>query len=189
MALNIWKLHERANEYCSFIPHDLRFFNDKFQCKPLSDDWEVPLAEVDGQSKPLADFVSWMSMAPVVSERARELIEDLVGNDVEFLRFHKLKNKPYFVMNVLRCEDYLDRIKSDLSEFRQRFIFKADLPRSLPPIFKCPDRWSEIFVTAEFAELLVTNKLRGAALADPSEMTMPLILANAEINRYPGLMS
>lgn len=182
-------MHERANEYCSFIPQNLRFFDNRFNCKPLGDDWSIPPAEIEGRSKPLADFVSWMSMAPVVSERARDLIEDLAGNDVEFLRFHELKGKPYFVMNVLRCENYLDKEKSVFAEFHERFIFKADLPGDLPPIFKCPGRWSEIFVTAEFAEMIVANRLRGAALADPAETTMPLILANAEINRYPGLTS
>jgi hypothetical protein len=185
--MKIWKLHERANEYCSFIPCDLCFFNNRFQCKPLGDEWDMPPVDIDGRSNPPADSVSWMSMAPVVSERARDLIEDLVGKDVEFLRFHKLESKPYFVMNVLRCEDYLDGDKSDLTEFRERFVFRADLPKSLPPIFKCPSRWSEIFVTAKFAEMILANKLRGAALANPGEPTMPLILAKIEINRYPGL--
>ena len=52
------------------------------------------------------------------------------------------------------------------------------------------NRWQRdaIFVTSPFAEMMVANKLRGAALADPGEPTFPLILANAEINRYPGLV-
>lgn len=186
---NIWKLHTKANDYCGFIPSDLRFFYHRFQCKPLADEWEIPPATVDGKSKPLGDFVSWATVAPVVSERARDLIEDLVGDDVEFLRFHKLKGHLCFVMNVLRCEDYLDRGKSDLAEFQERFVFKTDLPKILPPIFKCPEIWGEVFVSSEFAEMMVANKLTGAALADPAEPTFPLVLANAEINRYPGLMS
>ena len=129
-----------------------------------------------------------MARSPVVSARARSLIENLVGRDVEFLPFHELKKKPYFVMNVLRCEDYLDMEKSDFAVFQESFKFKADLPSVLPPVFKCPGRWAEIFVTAEFAEMLVTNKLRGAELADPAEPTMPLILAKAAINRYPGVI-
>jgi hypothetical protein len=183
----IWKLHECANDYCSFIPSDLRFFERRFQCQPLTDEWDVPPAAVDGKSKPLADFVSWMSMAPVVSERAAELIADLVGEDVELLRFHKLKAKPYFVMNVLRCEDYLDKQKSDFTEPSESFVFRSDIPTTLPPIFKCPGRWDEVFVTRDFAEMMVANKLRGAALADPAEPTFPLILAKASVNRYPGL--
>jgi hypothetical protein len=184
---SIWKLHECADDYHSFIPHDLRFFERRFQCKALADEWEVPPAEVAGKSKPLADFVSWMSMSPVISERAADLIDDLAVGDVEFLRFHALKNKPYFVLNVLRCEDFLDYERSDLTVPNERFVFKADLPARLPPIFKCPGRWSEIFVNREFADIMVANKLRGAALADPAEPTFPLILAKAPVNRYPGL--
>ncbi len=144
--------------------------------------------ELGGRSKPAGDFVSWMAMAPVVSERARDLIEDLAGPDVEFLPFHRLKRRPYFAMNVLRCEDYLDMKKSDFTEFQERFIFGPSLPKPPPPIFKCPERWGEIFVSSEFAEMMVTNRLRGAELADPAEPTMPLVLAKADINRYPGLV-
>lgn len=184
----IWKLDECANKYCSFIPHDLGFFYGRFQCVSMADDWVAPRAELLGRSKPLGDFVSWIGRAPVVSKRARDLIEDLVADDVEFLRFHTLKGKPHFVMNVLRCEDYLDIEKSDLTVCGERFIFRSDLPKVLPPIFKCPERWGEIFVSSAFAQMMVTNKLRGAALADPGEPTFPLVLANADVNRYPGLL-
>lgn len=188
MSPEIWKLHECADDYHSFIPHDLRFFERRFQCKPLSDDWDVPPAEVAGKSKPLADFISWMSMSPIVSERAADLIDDLAVGDVEFLRFHSLKNKSYFVLNVLRCEDFLDCGKSDFTVANEKFLFRSDLPARLPPIFKCPGQWDQIFVTRNFAEMMVANKLRGAALADPAEPTFPLILSKAEINRYPGLI-
>lgn len=184
----IWRLHLEADRYRSFNPHDLQFFADRFQCKPLQGSWEIPPAKVLGKSKPAKDFISWMEKAPVVSQRTRELVHNLAGEDVEFLVFHELDGRPYFVMNVLRCKDYLDARRSDLTQFRERFIFREDLPESMPPMFKCPGQWDSVFVTSAFGELMVTHKLRGAALADPAEPLMPLILAKQPVNRYPGLV-
>jgi hypothetical protein len=184
----VWLLHLEADSYRSFIPHDLSFFEKRFECKPLRGSWEIPPANVLGRSKPAKDFISWMNKAPVVSQRTRELVHNLVDEDVEFLPFHELDGKPYSVMNVLRCEDYLDMERSDLTQFRERFVFGGKLPDRIPPIFKCPGQWNYVFVTSAFGELMVTHKLRGAALADPTEPLMPLILAKRSINRYPGLI-
>lgn len=184
----IWRVHLEADRYRAFIPHDLAFFANRFECKSLQDSWEIPPAEILGRSKPAKDFISWMDMAPVVSQRTRDLILNLAGEDVEFLPFHQLDGKSYFVMNVLRCEDYLDGGRSDLTQFRERFIFRENLPEPIPPIFKCPGQWGSIFVTSVFGEIMVAHKLRGAALADPAEPVMPLILAKRPVNRYPGLI-
>lgn len=185
----IWRLHLEADKYRCFVPHDLQFFAKRFECEPLQGSWEVPPAKILGKSKPAKDFVSWMNRAPVVSQRTQGLVHDLAGEDVEFLPFHELDGKPYFAMNVLRCEDYLDREGSDLTHFvRERFVFQRDLPEGIPPIFKCPGQWDCIFVTSAFGELMVAHKLRGAALADPAEPLMPLILAKRSANRYPGLI-
>lgn len=183
----IWKLHVTATRYASFIPHDLTYFHGKFQCNKLADGWIAPPAEILGRSKKLPDFALWMSMAPAVSERAAELITELAGEDVEFLPFHEIKSKRYLIMNVLRCENYLDMDRSDFTQFEERFIFRADIPKAIPPIFKCKNRWSEIFVSSAFGEMLIRNSLRGAALANPEEATMPLILEGESANRFPGL--
>lgn len=185
-SLRIWKLHVRDN-YCGFIPHDLRFFYDRFRCQSLAESWERPPATIDGKSKPLPDFAGWVTSAPLVSERAADLINDLAADDVELLPFHPLKGKPYWVMNVLRCEDFIDGNRSNFEIANERFIFREELPSQLPPIFKCPEWMGDVFVSKQFAEMIVANKLRGAALADPGEPTFPLILSRSEINRYPGV--
>jgi hypothetical protein len=126
-------------------------------------------------------------MAPLVSERARDCISSIAGAGVEFLEFHKVKSHATFVMNVLACEDVLDLQRSSLEVFMERYVFREDLQDSLPPIFKCPGLWGQIFVTSSFGAMLVENALRGVALKDPEERTMPLILKKARINRFPGL--
>src|SRR5437764_9995648 len=88
---SIWRLHILANDYRSFIPHDLRWFADKFRCRPLGNGWTMPPAEVCGVSKPLGDFISWgLTDVFIVGERARAEIERLDRAAIEFLPFHKL---------------------------------------------------------------------------------------------------
>ena len=184
--MQIWKLHIEADRYAGFQPDDLSFFADRFECRRMAADWAPPPVTVCGRSKPLPDFGSWMNKSPVVSERARDLVEQLAGADVEFLPFHPLKAKPYFVLNVVRCLDWLDPEHSDLG-IAGRFAFRKDLPLDEYPIFKCTGLWDEIFVTSRFGEMMVANALRGASLADPAEPTFRLLLAKAEVNRFPGL--
>jgi hypothetical protein len=186
--LIIWRLVE-SGRYCSFIPDNLSFFSDKFNCVSLVNDWKIPPAKISGRSFPLADFVSWMHKAPVVSERAKDLIENLVGNDVEFLHFHSLKKKPYFVMNVLKSEELLDFDRSVMTPIREKYYFRDISTYNLPPLFKCVGFYEQIFVTRPFAEMIISNHLKGAILADPSEEVMPLIVAGRSINRYPGLVT
>lgn len=180
----IWRLFIDADRYISFIPHDLHYFTDRFCCRSLINGWEPPPVTINGRSKPLADFVSWMNRAPIVSERTMKLIENLVGSDVEFLPFHKLKNKGYYAMNVLRCEDLIDYEKSVLDPLLERIYFIENLPDVLPPIFKCGDKFGDIFVTFPFIDMMLNNKMTGAKLAYPEENIVKLILAGAEIDRY-----
>jgi hypothetical protein len=184
----IWLLFLNSNNYRHFIPHDLSWFVNRFECKPLRGSWEMPPAKTLHKSKPAKDFIGWMNRAPVVSQRTRELIHQLVGDDVEFLPFHELNGKPYFVMNVLRCEDFLDEERSGHTPSEGPFIFRNSLPAQIPPIFKCAGHWDSIFVTSAFGELMVAHKLRGAALGDPAVPVFPLIVTKQPVNRYPGLI-
>ena len=124
-------------------------------------------------------------MAPVLSEKAVLSLSNLVGSDVEFLSFHNLSDRRYFVMNVLQCEDYLDLDRSDLTPLMESYVLKKNIPDDLPPIFKCKGQRGTIFVTSPFAEVMANNDLRGASLADPAQRIVEAVLAGRVINRYP----
>ena len=148
----------------------------------------MPPAKVLGVSKPVADFISWgITRVFVVNERARDEIKGLDPEAVEFLPFHNLGRHRTYVANVVRCEDYLDHGGSDLNGSNPRYVFRRDLPQTLPAIFKCKDASNDVFVTAAFGNMIVHAALRGAALADPAERPFPLILARADMNRFPGV--
>jgi hypothetical protein len=184
--LKIWRLVE-VGKYCSFIPHDLDYFLHRFNCSLLGIKWELPPAKIYGRSFPLGAFVSCMHKAPVVSARSKSLIEKLACHDVEFLEFHSMKKKPFFVMNVLRSEDVLDFERSSFSPIKERYYFKESQINNLPPIFKCAGFYSQIFVTRPFGEMIVANRLRGAALADPAAEALPIMVSGKSLNCFPGL--
>lgn len=183
----IWRLYVEGDRYCGFIPHDLRFFRDRFRCQPLADSWHAPPATVHHPSKPAPDFAIWTAAAPVISEDVVAAIEPLVSGEVEFLRFRKMKQVQYYALNVLRCENCLDVARSTLAPLDERFFFD---PRALDTealIFKVPDRWNEIFVTDAFGRMLAEHGFSGAALAYPEEPIFPFVRAGKSANRYPGI--
>ena len=183
----IWQLFATAESYCYLVPHDLRFFRNRFVCNAMAEEWEIPPLQLANKSKPLADFVSWMASAPVVSERAAVAIGDIVTDDVEFLPFHRIKGHRLWVINVLRCEDGLDTKRSSFEPFQERYIFKDGFAEIAPPIFKCNRHLDVVFVNSAFGAMLVDRGLKGAALADPAEPIMPLILSRSAISKFPGL--
>lgn len=197
-ALRIWLLcSDGANKYAALVGYagpDARYWATHFVGTRMSEDWQLPPLELLGKSKKLGDFVGWMLNVPIVSERARAVFEPLVGDDVQFLRFHDLRGKPYYAMNVLRMEDYMDDALSagqrgtngKLFTYH-RYVFKHNLPDDLPPIFKVTPM-SEVFVTRRFAEAIVANKLTGACLQDPSKSGITLIASGQPLNAYPGLL-
>ena len=101
MKSKIWRLEELASQYLSLIPHDLQYFGQHFVGVYLPDNWTPPSITINGKSKKLADIISWMIQSPVISEKMKNILQDLCGDSVQFLRFHDLKNKPYYAMNVL----------------------------------------------------------------------------------------
>jgi hypothetical protein len=90
---SIWRLSMCANNYLSLIPHDLSYFNSHFIGKPMALDWFAPPVVIDGKSKKLPDFMSWMTSAPVVSEKAKIALSPCLDGFAQFLPFHDIKEK------------------------------------------------------------------------------------------------
>lgn len=174
---------------------DFVYLSKNFAGKPMPENWELPKLEILGKSKKLGDCVGWILETSIVSARAREVFEPLVGNNVQFMRFHDLHGRPYFAMNVLRVEkDYLDHERSECMPSSDgevagcyRYVFKDNLPDELPLIFKTHPH-SNIFVTQKFAEAIVDNKLTGFCLQDPSKNAIRLMAKGLPLNAYPGLL-
>jgi len=157
-----YELVIRSHRRPSFVPHDLRYFNTHFVCQPMRTDWHIPPAELIGKSYKAPDFVLWMQRAPVISLRAKEVLDGLCVGLVEFLPFHSIKSKPYFAANVLSLDS-------------QKAIHKTD-PQGL------------VFVNSEFGALLRDHALSGVELADPGDEINRRVARGQTVNVFAGLV-
>lgn len=194
----IWLLRAgNDKKYMGLVGYirDHSYWDRYFHAQPMPDDWALPPLQVLGKSKKLGDFVGWMLQAPIVSERAYALLQSVVGNDVQFVRFHDLRGKPYYGMNVLRVEkSFLDVRRSDCDHrpdgdvaICSRYVFKENLLDRLPPIFKIHPT-SSVFVARRFAEAIIGNRLTGFCLQDPGQDAIRLMAKGVPLNAYPGLL-
>jgi len=161
MSIMNYELVIRAKKRFNFIPKDLRYFDDHFVCRGMSETWEVPPAVENGKSYPVPDFVLWMLRAPLVSERAKDCLSGLCEADVEFLPFHKAKGKNIYAMNVLSTDS-------------KRAVFKQT-PKSV------------VLVDERFGAIMRDNRLTGAELADPNDDVDRKVAMGETVNAFPGL--
>jgi hypothetical protein len=202
--LRIWRLHTCSNEYTSLdSPATSGYFNHHFIAEPMAATWAAPEVTLSGKSKKLADIMGWTIGAVLLSQRAKLLLEPILGGCVEFLPFYEIKGKPYYAMNVLeKMSDILDVGNSDIlfdtdeekTVANVAVIWSAifkNLPEYLPPIFKLklrPDKVdSKIYVTKAFVDIVVGHQLTGIDLADPSKHSLPFILKGESQNVVLGV--
>jgi hypothetical protein len=193
----IWLLRAGAEtkymRLAGHLPNDdywERYFCGRF----MPADWQLPPLEILGKSKKLGDYVGWMLQAPIVSDRARNVLEPTVGTDVQFVPFHDLRGEPFFGMNVLRVEQgFLDTNRSVCVRRRNgdiaycsQYFFRSDLPAELPPIFKISGG-SNVFVTARAVTKIVEHQLTGFCLQNPNENAFALMGKGIPLNVYSDL--
>ncbi|WP_188564879.1 hypothetical protein [Undibacterium terreum] len=171
----VWRLAIAANKYMGLIPGSLEFFQTNFLGRPMVDRWVPPAVSVSNKSKPLADFLSWMIAAPVVSERAAISLA-VFASSFELLPLIELRGKNYFALNVLEVlNDVLDRDASEIDYFSDGtpMNLRTASFQVVPvlPIFKVgiskTHVFPDIFVTRKFANILIENGLTGCRLIDP----------------------
>ncbi len=189
--LRIWELNTDPNRHLFIQTVDLRYFNERFNGSPISDDWEIPAYDVLNRSKKVADFTSWQvgSQVFLVSPLARDLISQLDESAVEFLPFDRIKGRKLYVANVLRTEDFLDLARTEFQEgsgLPVRVAWRAGLPDALPPIFKVKGG-SDTYVSTDFGRKAVEHRITGLRLADPAKNRFQQIVRGEQINEFPGL--
>jgi hypothetical protein len=200
--MSIWRLHIKASQHMSLIPHDLNYFRGRFEGARMPEDWKAPPITIAGRSKGLPDIMSWMTKAPLVSERTKLALVPVARECVQFLPFHELRGKRFFVMNVVRVErGLLDAQRSTIQYskgepreplYLEAAVFKIDAEQHVPPIFKAalPEGhvFSEVFVTGKFADVAIEHRLTGFELADPTRENLSYVLAGKSQNVVPGIV-
>lgn len=170
----------------------LEYFHDHFVGRPMAEGWSPPAFTVRAKSKKTRDFLAWENTAPLLSARARRVLEPLLAPHAEFLPFATFGRDDYFALNVTTVLDVLDLSRCVVRSYdghitaMRRAFFRAPLPAPLSPIFKTP-HWSDIYVTGAFVALAVEARLTGLILADPGADNFQLVIEKKTMNVVPGL--
>lgn len=172
------------------------YFKDHFVAREMALQWTSPPIRIQGKSKRLRDFVSWMSAAPVISEKARQALDSLITRHCEILPLIELHGKSHYALNVLTQVDCLDRERSDIlyAENDPAHILRVKsyvlIPERVPEhvsIFKIPEDLGCVFVTQRFVDTVIANKLRGASFEDPTADPFAKFARGEPLNVVPGL--
>lgn len=193
---DIWILRSADSRNLSLIPRELDYFQTHFVGKAMRDDWRPPPVKVYGKSLRLRDFVSWMVQSPVVSEKAKNTLDPVIGDLVEFLPLVELKRQHYFAMNVIKLVDCLDRNESKIvfSPNRTNEILSIKTYHFVPSrvedcaVFKLPDAPSVVFVRQSFVNVVIRSRLTGAKFADPAENPWRGVMRGESCNVIPGVL-
>lgn len=195
MNLRIWKLGADCNKDVN-IRTSIDYFRSHFVAEPMLSDWCPPPIRIEGKSKRLRDFVSWMNSAPVVSEKGRQALEPLLSGHCELLPLIELRGKPYYALNVLTKVDCLDHANSQILYANddpmhilriKSYGFNEDQVPPDIPIFKIPDDVGSVFVTRTFVDAVIASELRGASFEDPRSDPFGKIARGEPLNVVPGL--
>jgi hypothetical protein len=171
--MNIYRLCYDSNRSLS-LGTEIEYFQTHFIGEPMAAGWKPPAVLVKTK-KPARDFIAWLLTAPVVSERAKTCLQNMIGPRAEFLPLIELRGKQFYAMNVLNVVDCLDRTQSEITYWPPdsnrvsnvwRWIFDYNRIAGDPVIFKVPEDGG-VFVTQVFADELAKHGLTGAKLLNP----------------------
>jgi hypothetical protein len=124
---------------------------------------------IDGDFPSLVDY----DRQPVLSQRAWDVIADLVGRDVEALAIAHPSGRPFYFLHATRTFDCVDLSGSVVRRFKDGRLaevkkFAIDYLR-LPDrsFFKLPDNAGEIWLMdEEFRQVIEKNNLSGLVFED-----------------------
>ncbi len=195
--MKVWRFRSSCNKDLA-LSSPIDYFKENFIAERMGEKYPRPsYIHIDGKSKRLRDFVSWMLSAPVVSEKAVKVLEPLIGTFCEILPLIELRGKNYYALNVLKLVDCLDLASSDIHyaddnpshilRIRRYKFLEEKIPADIP-IFKIPEDIGSVFVTRLFIDIVIANKLHGAAFEDPSVDSLSKIIKGESLNVIPELM-
>lgn len=191
----VWKLAADSNKDL-VIRTAIDYFKDHFVAQRMASNWVSPPLRIEGKSKRVRDFVSWMMSAPVVSERAKLALQPVIRDSCEILPLTQLRGKLFYVLNVLSIVDCLDHARSRIVYADddpahvlaiERYFFDERRVPADAAIFKIPDDLGCVFVTKLFVDAVLAHELAGASFHDPGIEPFGEIIQGRSLNVVPGL--
>ncbi|EJQ61490.1 hypothetical protein IG7_05440 [Bacillus cereus HuA2-4] len=175
--MKIWELKSGLDNYESYQLLNLntdykRFFEGEIDSAvKMSDSWGEILVKYAEEGK-YTDFPKfWGEVGtPMVSRKAKELLEPLISNNVEFLPLiHADTGETYYIINILNTIDAIDYDKAVLKKLRsglavnfKKYAFLPDLVEN-QKIFKVYLNQT-LFITTVFASDELKNLIQQSDL-------------------------
>ncbi|WIL44966.1 hypothetical protein QP042_01015 (plasmid) [Bacillus bombysepticus] len=177
--MKIWQLKSLFDNYQSFQLLNLKedrkkYFDGKIDLAiKLSDSWgEIFIECVEGDKKSDCPMFWGELGTPMISRKAKEILEPLICNNVEFLPLiHDVTSEVYYLINVLNTVDAINYNKAVLEKLSTgliigfekyaflankvegQIIFKTFLNQRLHS--------STVLVSDEFRNIVLENNLKG----------------------------
>ncbi|MDC2866504.1 imm11 family protein [Bacillus sp. BP-3] len=176
--MKIWELRSSFDDYESFqllnYKEDKKYFEGKFNSTAvLLDSWGEIFIECieEGNQSDCPHF--WGETGSImISEQAKNLLEPLIGANVEFLPLvHNKTNEVYYLVHVLNVLDAIDSNKAIFKKLitglvigcekfafipntvHNEMIFKVYINQRIHP--------TSVFVSDEFRNTILKNDLKG----------------------------
>ncbi|KEK20309.1 hypothetical protein BAMA_17905 [Bacillus manliponensis] len=176
--MKIWQLKSSTDDYQTFqllnYEEDKGYFKNTFNSTvSLSGSWTPKFIEITDEGYQSDCPIFWgKSGVQIISEKAKQVLEPLVGNNVEFLPLiHKTTNEKYYAIHILHVLDALDinntifkKLSSGLiigcekfvfipSVVQNEMIFKVYINKRVHPNY--------FFVSDEFRNAVLESDLKG----------------------------
>ncbi|KXY32706.1 Uncharacterized protein BWINRA5_04620 [Bacillus mycoides] len=176
--MKIWQLKSSTKDYQTFqlfnYEEDKKYFKNDFNSTvSLLDSWTAKFIEIVDEGYQSDCPIFWgKSGLQIISEKAKSVLESLVGNNVEFLPLiHKEANEKYYAIHVLCVLDTLDinntifeKLSSGLiigcekfaftpNVIQNEMIFKVYVNKRIHP--------TAVFVSDEFRNTVLESDLKG----------------------------
>lgn len=163
------------------------YWREHFNGGLLPEDWVAPEHWIRNLSCKPSDCISATMPGPLLSERAVGVFQSIAPGCAEYRFFTRIKEKPYYVMNVLAIQDILDAEKSESSPGGiRKYAFKRN-PDA--PLFKLPGHFlGAVLCTDVIPSAVVENKLTGFGFRDPAIAEFRDLYFGRDTNCYPGVL-
>ncbi|SDX72209.1 imm11 family protein [Paenibacillus sp. CF384] len=148
-----------------------KYFDTQFIGAPVKE-WGSIVMKITQGNEEVCDAPNFVSGKPIFSQRAVEVLHDIINPFVEVLPvIHELYPVHAInVVNVVDCIDYSNSIKDTLSDGTftgfSNYAFKKELVEN-QHMFKIPEKLrGPVFVSDEFRQTVIENKLTGFAFKE-----------------------
>ena len=171
--MKIWEIRFIDDNYDALEPKNDWNYDEitKFDGRELLNNWKLlELVKCyPEKNNPLNDAPTFLSGVPLVNNRTKKVIKELIGDAVEFLPTSYENKNEFWIVNVTNVLDCINYNKAEPKRYSNngrvmyfnRYSFFEDKVKNqdIFKIVECPR--SYVFVSDKFKDIIEKNKITG----------------------------